>query len=127
MKTDILKFKAVMLILALACANQPLPGMIPPPQETVTIENLCENEFLEVIVFRITTDAVEAILELIDMLTDKRVPQETLDSIIKRCRDLLAHINGTILVPLKVKLDKVKATSPQSPFCPILEKTYKLA
>ncbi len=123
MKRDILKFKAAILAIALACANQPLPISAATPIE---VETLSENKFLEEMVLRIKTDAVEAILDLVDFLTDKKVAGETLDSIINLCEKRLALINTIIIVPLDAKIQVMK-TQPASPFGPIFEKIHKLA
>ena len=132
MKTDILKFKVAMLATTLAfSANPELISMVPTqPISADALNNILtldENAFLEAMAFR-TKDAVESVLELVDLLTDEaRIGKERFEAIIKKIEDRLIVINDTIINPIKSKLDTVKAEQPDSPFHAILEKTNSLA
>ena len=127
MKTDTLKFKALFLTLALAYGSQSTLLALPVMDE-VQVELLSENDFFELMISRIKKDGVEAVFELLKVLTSKELlARETYDSVLKRCQDRLDIINALILTPIKTKLAVLKATEPNSRFAQILEKIYKLA
>jgi hypothetical protein len=122
MKTVILKFKASFLVAILACLGPVQSYSI------VNVEDLSKNEFFEVMIDRIKSDVVEAVFDLLKVLTTKDLlAKETYDSVIKRCQERLEIITKQILSPIKSKLDIVKHTQPDSRFTVILEKINKLA
>lgn len=121
MKTEILKLRIVVL-LALLASTHHLPTKAMTHHQ---IQELDKNQFLELMVDHIKTDAVEAIIALIEHMIDKN-NKEPFDAIIRGGERRLDLIQETTLTPLEQKLAIVRITEPNSQFHTILEKTYTL-
>jgi hypothetical protein len=133
MKTYTLKYKsALMAIALLASLQSPLSHTNPTTEETVRVETLAdqsENEFFELMINRIKVDGIEAVFQLLQILSTESLlaKEKSYDMVIKRLKDRLAIITNKILNPIETKLELLKRTQPNSRFSKILEKVKKLA
>ena len=122
MKTDTLKFKAVIMAIALA-------GIIPTTitSSTCAVASISradyENEFIEKM-FTEIRDAVNATIDLVESFIDKN-NKESFKSFLNRCKQQIAYIETEILAKLEAELKIAQATQPDSDYCKALEKTYK--
>lgn len=119
MKTDTLKFKAVMLAIALAGINY-APVYASKPAVTFT---QAESEFIEQMFIEIR-DAVNTTIDLVESFIDK-TNKESFSAFLARCLTQIKYIENTILAPLEAEVAIAKATQPNSDYCKALEKTLK--
>ena len=127
MKTDTLKFK-VGIITLLLCTHHITYGAEQPATSaqvysSINIQTLNDNDFFEIIVYRIKNDAIEFTFDLIESIIDK-TDQYSLARIIEICVNKMAYIEQSILAPLRVR---IAACNQGSSFHPIFNKTYALA
>ena len=122
MKTDTLKFKAVMLAIALASTG---PTVIVPMDAADTTQADYQNQFIEAMFTQIR-DGVTATIDLVESFIDK-TNTESFSAFIKRCHDQMVYFQDNILTPLKQELDYAKATQPGSDYYKIMQKTNILA
>lgn len=134
MKTDILKLKAALIALAVACSAQVTHPMqtdidgdaIMNNQHAMEIDNpLTQEQFIESMFLQIR-DTVKAIADLIESFVDKN-NKESFTAFINRCQEKLKYIEKNILAPLEAELARVQAQQPGSTYHKTLELTFKLA
>ena len=125
MKTDLLKLKAVLLAIAVACTAQAHSSEPPVIESSVTKSSQSEEQFIEAMFLEIR-DSVKSIADLVESFVDKN-NKESFSAFINRCQQRLAHIEKNILVPLKAELSRVKELRPGSLYYKTLEKTFNLA
>lgn len=119
MKTNILKFKAVVLAIALAGINYaPAHAATPAVVYTQAESDFIEKMFIEI------RDAVNATIDLIDSFVDKS-NKESFTSFINKCAAQIKYIEDNILAVLEAELKIAQATQPNSEYTKALEKTYK--
>lgn len=119
MKTDTLKFKAVMLAIALAGINYaPVYASKPAVTFTQTQSEFIEQMFIEI------RDAVNTTIDLVESFMDK-TNKESFSAFLVRCQDQIKYIEENILAPLEAEVAMAKATQPNSDYCKALEKTLK--
>ena len=126
MKTDILKLKAVILAIAVACsahADQIDEHFLAQPVMAQMVQT--DDEFVESMFLQIR-DAVNAIDHLVESFIDKS-NKESFSAFINRCQERLTHIEKNILAPLRAELAQAKTLRPGSNYHKILEKTFTLA
>ncbi len=128
MKTDILKLKAAIVALALACSAQ----VTHPMQKEAAIDSLkasfyseSQELFIESMFLQIR-DTVKAIADLVESFVDKN-NKESFTAFISRCQERLTHIEQNILGPLRAELAKAEAEQPGSVYHKTLDLTFKLA
>jgi hypothetical protein len=119
MKTDTLKFKAVMLAIALAGINY-APVYANKPAVTFT---QAESDFIEQMFIEIR-DAVNKTIDLVDSFVDKNNKQ-SFSSFIAECATQIKYIEDNILAVLEAELKIAQVTKPGSEYTKALEKTYK--
>jgi hypothetical protein len=119
MKTNTLKFKAVIMAIALAGMNY-TPVFTVAPAISFTQE---ENDFIEQM-FGEIRDAVNATINLVESFTEK-TNKEALGAFLTRCMAQINYIETEILAKLEAELKIAQATQPNSDYCKALEKTYK--
>lgn len=119
MKTDTLKFKAVMFAIALAGMNY-----MPAHASTSTIVyTQAQSDFIEHMFIEIR-DAVDKTIDLIDSFVDK-ANKESFTAFMNKCADQIQYIEKNILAVLEAELKIAQATQPNSEYTKALEKTYK--
>lgn len=119
MKTNTLKFKAVIMAIALAGISY-TPVFPTPPAISFT---QAENDFIEQM-FSEIRDAVNATIDLVESFTEK-TNKEALSAFLNRCMAQIKHIETEIIAKLEAELKIAQATQPDSDYCKALEKTYK--
>lgn len=118
MKTDTLKFKAVIMAIALAGISY-APVYATKPAITFT---QAENDFIEKMFIEIR-DAVDKTIDLIDSFVDK-ANKESFGSFMTKCSNQIDYIKKNILEILEAELKIAQATQPNSEYTKALEKTY---
>ena len=119
MKTDTLKFKAVMLAIALAGINY-APVYASKPAVTFT---QAQSDFIEQM-FKEIRDAVNTTIDLVESFIDK-TNKESFTAFLARCQAQIKYIEDTILAPLAAEVAIAQATQPNSDYCKALEKTLE--
>ncbi len=137
MKTHVLKLKAVLLALAVACSAQAQKNDFSKDSDgdaimvdqndvqPMDLDSTSEEQFVESMFLQVR-DAVKAIADLVESFVDKN-NKESFSAFITRCQDRLTHIEKNILAPLKAELSRIKEQQPGSTYHKILELTFKLA
>ncbi len=125
MKTDILKFKAVMLAIALSSG---IPAAvhadgISPDEVAITTDADSEGAFIENIFVEIR-DAVNGTVNLVESFIDK-LNKESYSAFLIRCLKQLNYIEQTILPLLADEIAAAQLIDPNSDYCKVLEKTHK--
>ncbi|CAN5116116.1 hypothetical protein BH09DEP1_BH09DEP1_3630 [soil metagenome] len=121
MKTNTLKFKAVIMAIALAGLSH--ASVHAMGSDGIELASAHENEFIEQM-FTEIRDAVNATIDLVESFTEK-TNKESLSAFLTRCMKQIKHIEDNILAKLEAELKIAKATQPNSDYCKALEKTYK--
>lgn len=134
MKSNTLKFKAVVLAVALAGLSQAslhaidAMDIVPPIDDPMDVEltpeqdKERENQFIEQMFIEIR-DAVNATIDLVDSFVDKK-NKESFGSFMSRCVAQIKYIEENILAVLEAELKIAQATQPNSEYTKALEKTY---
>lgn len=129
MKTDILKFKIILLATALSCVGTVGAGNFSSEASSKSeIEELLEKQddsFLELIILRIK-DTIKGINDLINSFLDKN-NKESYAAYLARCKKQLENIEQSILAPLRAKLEIVSMHQSGSSFHRFLERAYLFA
>lgn len=134
MKTDTLKFKAVLAAIVLASLSNRLVAMTAPgypaPQAIANGQSMQglspqENEFFESMVLKIRDDAIKAIIDLIKKFIDPHT-KDNFARYIEQCKARELIILRTILTPFKETLETVRKTQPGSQFHKMLESMHTL-
>lgn len=128
MKTDILKFKAVVIALAIAAtahANTHTSDYHAIDIQSASRAAQTEEQFVESMFLQVR-DTVKAIADLVESFIDKS-NKESFSAFIGRCQDRLKHIENNILVPLREELSRVRVMNPGSIYHKTLELTFNLA
>lgn len=124
MKSFTLKFKAVLMAIALAGVAHPSIHAMDPMDIALTDSDY-QNAFIEDMFIKIR-DGVNATVDLVESFIDKTNP-ESFTNYLKRCEAQMAVIMNTIIKPLEAELAHAMATDPGSHYCKLLERTLKLA